>query len=53
MNSRHSLKFKSTPKVGLRTSSRNINEGKASSAINEHENSFNPFSTGKIKRLDF
>ena len=43
MNSKHSVKLKSTPKKGLRSSSRNMNDSQAtttSSGTNEDEKSF-------------
>ena len=43
VNSKHSVKLKSTPKIGLHSSSRNRNNSQATptaSDTNEHENSF-------------
>ena len=43
MNSKHSVKLKSTPKKGLRSSSRNMNDSQATpttSGTNEDEKSF-------------
>ena len=44
VNSKHSVKLKSTPKKGLRSSSRNMNDSQATSTTsgtNEDEKSFN------------
>ena len=44
VNSKHSVKLKSTPKKGLRSSSRNMNDSQATpitSGTNEDEKSFN------------
>ena len=43
VNSKHSVKLKSTPKIGLCSSSRNMNDSQATpaaSGTNEDENSF-------------
>ena len=43
VNSKHSVKLKSTPKIGLRSSSRNMNDSQATpatSCTNEDEKSF-------------
>ena len=43
VNSKHSVKLKSTPKIGLRSSSRNMNDSQATPATsrsNEDEKSF-------------
>ena len=43
VNSKHSVKLKSTPKIGLRPSSRNMNDSQATpatSGTNEDEKSF-------------
>ena len=50
------IQNKKLSKIGLCTCSWKINEGRASpatSGTNKHENSFNLFSTGSIKKLHF
>ena len=54
MNSKHSVKLKSTPKIGLRSSSRNLNDSQATpatSGTNEGESLFDII--GNIVKEEF